>query len=145
MKKLLLGVFALSLIAVSCKKDEDDAPTKAQLLTNGSSKTWKIDKVFIDGNDLSSLLEPCDLDDNFIFRSDFTYEENEGETKCDSADAQIGDTGVWAFADNETKLISVSTGETEPDTVTITTLTESNFKISSVEDGQTQELWLVKK
>lgn len=143
MKKLLLGVFALSLVAVSCKKDEDDAPSKTQLLTNGSSKTWKIDKIFFEGNDFTDLLEPCDLDDNFIFKSDFTYEENEGETKCDSSASQIGDAGVWAFIDNETKLVSISDGEA--DTVNIVTLSESNLNISMMEDGQTQELRFVKK
>lgn len=143
MKKLLLGIFALSLVAVSCKKDEDDSPSKTQLLTNGSSKTWKINKALIDGQDVTSIFDDCTLDDNFIFRSDFTYEENEGETKCDSADAQIGDTGVWAFAENETKLISISDGEA--DTVNIVALSESSFNISMVEDGQTQELRFVKK
>lgn len=142
MKKIFLGVMALSLALVACKKDED-APTKSELLTNGSSKTWAISKFFYGGQDITDAIDSCSFDDNFVFRSDFTFEVNEGETKCDSEDPQISESGVWALIENDTKIVQISDGIT--DTATVLRLTEGNLDIESVDDGITNEIRFVKK
>jgi hypothetical protein len=144
MKKVILGVLAMSLVFVACKKDEDDSPTNTQLLTNGSSKTWRIDKVLVDGVDVTTSVGACSLDDNFVFNGDMTYEQNEGETKCDSTDSQVYDSGVWMFIENETKLVTVATSE-DADTANIKLLSESSFNVEFTDDGQVQELRMVKK
>lgn len=137
MKKIFLGAMALSLVLVACKKDED-SPSKSDLLTNGSTKTWVIDKIFINGVDITDQQESCTNDDNLVFRSDFTYEVNEGETKCDTSDTQVIDSGVWALIDNDTKIV-VS------DTATVLRLTEGNLDILSEDEFESSEIRFVKK
>ena len=95
MKKLFLGLI-ISTTLFSCKKDEatttnPSTKTRTQYLTQ---KPWT--------NAIG--LPPCNTDDITIFKTDFTYVEDNGATKCNTSDPQILETGTWSFTTNETHL-----------------------------------------
>lgn len=110
MKKITLLFVAVSLIAVSaCKKEDDKTTTptpgptltKTQMLT---AKNWKLTGATSGGVDYYPIIDPCDKDDLFIFKTDGTSIVDAGATKCDPTDPQIISTGTWTFIDNETKI-----------------------------------------
>ena len=110
MEKAIFKITALALISsvslISCKKENDDVSANTKLLTQ---QEWKLSKKeekvnsdpFIDY--LPSLM-PCTQDDKYVFRTNNTYEINEGATKCNNSDPEIILTGTWQFTQNETKI-----------------------------------------
>jgi hypothetical protein len=111
----------------SCKK-KNDQKSKMTLLTQ---KPWvyaKFEEKINTGvwtDDYPNWLS-CEKDDQIIFRTNNTYEENEGATKCDPSDPQIISSGAWAFTNNETKItVNVE--------VTIDQLDENTLIVSSSE------------
>lgn len=59
----------------------------------------------------NSLFFPnCSKDDLYVFKSDKSYEFNEGPSKCDDTDPQITDVGTWAFNTDETLLLITPNG-----------------------------------
>lgn len=111
MKKTILcylpALFLLTSVIVSCKKDKDEPVSKTTLLTQKDWLAIKWEEKL--NNDAYVDDFPnwpvCDKDDHFVFRTNNTYEANEGPTKCDATDPQIIDSGSWAFTDNETKIL----------------------------------------
>jgi hypothetical protein len=103
------------IILPSCKKDKDTTSTdktKTELLTAG---TWKYTGSIVspaydyygDGTvatDIFSIMKGCEKDDFEVYKTNGTWEYNEGPTKCDASYPQIFSL-PWNFADNETKLI----------------------------------------
>jgi len=110
MEKAIFKITALALISsvnlISCKKENNDVSAKTKLLTQ---QDWKLSKKeekvnsdpFIDY--LPSLMS-CTQDDKYIFRTNNSYEINEGATKCNNSDPEIILTGTWQFTQNETKI-----------------------------------------
>jgi hypothetical protein len=107
MKKYLhisLAVITASLLFVSCKKD-DPTKTSMDLLTQ---RSWKIvadeERVGTSGNwtDYFSSYSACEKDDETVFRTNSTYEINEGITKCDPSDPQVYQSGTWTFNSTNT-------------------------------------------
>jgi hypothetical protein len=115
MRKLTLLFLAISMAAFvsSCKKEESSTPannnntgggsnlTKTEMLT---AKKWKLVGLTVGGADFYSQFDDCDKDDTFEYKTDGTYIEDEGATKCDPSDPQVITTATWKFTDNETKL-----------------------------------------
>ena len=111
----LLLVIASATYAPSCKKDTDDndniAKTKTELLTTGS---WKYTSCTIDpaydyygdGNpttNIFNIMKDCEKDDFETYKTNGTWEYNEGPTKCDPSYPQIF-SEPWSFDAAETKL-----------------------------------------
>ncbi|HLP38829.1 hypothetical protein [Lacibacter sp.] len=104
--KLLPLLFLVLVSTNSCKK-KNDQKSKTQLVTE---RDWKMTKFEVKENnnpwdDLLAGQPACDADDRHVFRTNNTYEINEGPSKCVSTDPQIIDNGTWSFGDNETKFI----------------------------------------
>ena len=137
--RILVSILlATSFFAISgCKKTK----TKTELLTDGS---WKVTAQSINpGVDLNGdgtldtdlyaqFVEDCTKDNFSTFKSDGSFVDDEGATKCDPTDPQTTN-GTWAFQNSESK-ISITTGAgasayTIP-AADILTLDESTFKIS---------------
>lgn len=107
MKKLFYPLCSL-LIVFSCSKESQQS--KKALLTTG---TWKIivDSIspgrVISGPELETDMfvyyGPCERDDYFSFKSNGTYELNNGAQKCNPADLQQLE-GTWFLSDADTKL-----------------------------------------
>ena len=131
----------LAVLAISCKKDREQ--TKMDLLTSGQ---WKIvaftlsPPFDLDGDgdldsdaDAYALMDACEKDDLFIFKSDGKYEINEGGTKCDATDPQ-STVYDWSFANGEKELII------DGDRVTIQELSSSRLKVSGNLFGVTADV-----
>jgi hypothetical protein len=100
-----LFVFMLIIgVASSCTEKLDPKPfTYSQLLTGTEKKTWVLSAVTIvdqkDPFDLagSDVLDPCQLDDQFIFyaNEEKKMEYANGPSKCRSSEPDILITDVW--------------------------------------------------
>ena len=126
--KSILVLIVFSSLMFSCKK-KNDQKSKTTLLTQ---KPWVYTKVEEKINtsawvDDFPTWANCEKDDQIIFRTNNTYEQNEGATKCDPSDPQIIDSGAWAFTNNETKI-------TIYDELTIDQLDENTLIVSQSED-----------
>ena len=145
MKKITLLFIIASLISVSaCKKDEDNnstpQKTKSELL---SAKPWKITALTVSPainaggtmiTDIYAQMQACDKDDIYSFKSDKTYMQEEGATKCDPNDPQVSEAGTWTFSSDEKQIVQTSNGSTESSA--LVELTETKLVISTTEvDG----------
>ena len=114
---LLFLLACFFVVVVSCQKDENKndnntTKSKTELLTTG---TWKYIGATInpaydyygDGTlttDIFSIMKDCEKDDFEVYKTNGTWEYNEGPSKCDPSYPQIFSL-PWNFADNESKLI----------------------------------------
>jgi hypothetical protein len=130
---LVASFFILS--SSKCKKDDPIVKTKAELLTQTA---WKITKLEARAStaapwtDYTGFLQSCDKDNPTIFRSNATYEINEGATKCSPTDPQIVEAGTWVFENSETRIKFTQTGGI-PYTGDIELLSEANLILTSSE------------
>lgn len=128
----LVSVLIVSvLLLCGCGKDGDDSKSKTTLLTQSD---WVRTSLMITINtnppyDDHQTLAACIKDNRWVFRSNGTYEYNEGPTKCNAGDPQIIQTGSWAFTDNETKLTIGSS------TFTVDQLTETTMVLTYTYSG----------
>lgn len=107
---ILMMVVALGLAQCNVTSNGDDpAPdpniSKTELLAGKSSKSWILTSSKIDGDEVLNQAFPCSRDDNMVFRTDKTYEGNEGGSKCNAKDKQVYETGAWEFNTAETEVI----------------------------------------
>jgi hypothetical protein len=107
---LLLCAF---MVFAGCKKDENSTPsgttptakTKLELLTNGSSKDWKIVSSLFNGNE---SLQGCEKDNTYTFHADGKYILDYGTDKCNGNENSIAN-NTWEFKNNETEIQWVTT------------------------------------
>ena len=136
---VLLGSF---LAFQGCKDDEGSttpaAKTKTELLSASpwimSAGTVSPGMPYGEGNlitDLFSMSEPCEKDDETIFKADGTGSQNEGATKCDPQGGQELGAFTWSFNATETELIK------DGDTFGLEELSETNMVVTTIliEDG----------
>jgi hypothetical protein len=129
---LVASFFILS--SSKCKK-EDAVKTKSELLTQTAWKITKLEARIAPSSpwtDYTSFLQACDKDNPTVFRSNATYEINEGATKCSPTDPQIVEAGAWVFENNEARIKFTETGGT-PYTGDIELLNEANLILTSSE------------
>jgi hypothetical protein len=130
-KTSLLLIAALTIIALSCSKDE--SVSKKELLTG---KNWILTAETVNPGidfgggiiitDLFSQYDVCYKDNISNFTTTGTYTFEEGPTKCDSNDPQVFDAGTWTFNSDETILVVTST------TNGVTNLTISELSASKL-------------
>jgi hypothetical protein len=123
MKKAIVAgsLFLAIVVAVSCKKDDDDQPqTTAELIT---STTWRIDTIAFDMDKNGTIdmqvpggLDSCELDNTLSFSTDSTGVFDEGATRCDVADPQ-STPFAWSLSSDEKTLTITGSlpGELEGD------------------------------
>lgn len=147
-RKTILMVLFISLM--SCEKEEvapqneDLEPSKTQLLTADTQKSWYIVAA--------SPEEPCGSasDDSWIFKSDGTFEFDHGTVTEDEA-GECSDfinlTGTWEFTDSETGLkLFAERGKDDPSVelnltlfdAKITELTDDKLSLSQEHNGTTR-------
>ncbi len=129
MKKMLRTAACAAIAALAlgaCKKSS--SKSKTELLTQAN---WKIvaqqeksSATAAWGANIYLAAPACEKDNFVTFKTPNVFELNEGATKCFAADPQI-ETGVWAFAENETKL------NVDGDIATIVQLDEGTLVLQS--------------
>src|SRR5215467_6320200 len=96
---------------LACKKDHDEATavkTKTELITTG---TWRYIASTVnpaydyygDGTvttNIYAIMKDCEKDDFETYKTNGTWEYNEGPSKCDPSYPQLF-TFPWHFANNE--------------------------------------------
>jgi hypothetical protein len=138
MTKIIRSTALLTLITAfvlgigACKKDAAPAAkSKTELLTQSNWKQLKFEEKTGSGAWIENTTVPaCEKDNNFIFGTTATYEQNEGATKCVPADPQVVESGTWSFQTNETQLLLTVTGSPIPTLVNLDQLDENTLIIS---------------
>jgi hypothetical protein len=137
MKKFFFAALVLCLAFGACQKsgedDNDQPPTKTEILTSGS---WRISGYEVDtlGDgtfeiDVYSLVfEDCDKDDFLVFKTSGDLDFDEGPSKCEDNDPQVY-TLSWRLLDSDTKL------EIEGDPYDIMELSNSTLKLVYMDQG----------
>ena len=139
----LLYVIMFALSFGGC--NEDDPPSKEELLTSGSAR-WKLSELRIatpNGQtvDEFSSLDECIKDNIILFSLNTSassspkrsYQVLEAATKCGPFDPDIIETGTWSIVKN-TLLTTETGGDTE--SATIVELTDSRMVlVMEVEDS----------
>src|SRR5687768_14488214 len=139
---LLLLAVAASVSLSSCGNDDDEVvKSKTELLTSSGWKTTAltINPGFdfngdgVNETDLMAGQDACNTDDITVYKTDKTYTEEEGATKCDPTDQQVYGNGTWTFNGDETVLSTTAAGSGNTATnYTITELTESTLKLTTI-------------
>ena len=140
MKNLRFISFAMLLMLMgglvtvsSCKKDDDDSPSKTKTISGKKFfvKSMKVDPAITTPTgvitDLFAFMPDCVKDNYLTFNENGTLVSDEGATKCEPDDPQT-ETGTWEFMNNETQLKMTSDGDSE--IYAIDQLTNSTMKLS---------------
>jgi hypothetical protein len=139
MKSIKISVSILSIVTLfaiafsSCKKNS--SKSKAELLTQAGWKEVKFESKTNNGAwvDVTGNPPTCDKDNISLFKTNNTFEYNEGATKCSATDPQIIATGVWAFGANEATISITFTGSNIPDVAAVDQLDESTLVITTTD------------
>ncbi len=133
MKFTSIIAIALVVVFASCTKDAT-VTSKVDLLTGGSSKSWKLSSVTatVSGKtvDITSALlaDACDKDDFVTFKTGGIFIEDEGPLKCSSTDPQSA-TGKFVIDAKETTVTTTVGSDVE--VITFVELSSSKFVGSS--------------
>lgn len=131
-KNAALLVITVVVIA-GCKKNDNSAPSKTQLLTTGSwtrtsdyiDPAVDVNGDGVDDHEIFNFYDDCDKDDMLIFKSDGTVTFDAGPLKCDPTDPQTQST-TWKFLTNESQLM-IGTGSSQ-ETVDLVELSATALK-----------------
>jgi hypothetical protein len=136
-----LSIVALAALTyTSCKKEEEKkdentsgGKTNLELLTQ---KDWKVTGITASGNDVWGLVEACNKDNQYRFRSDDSLVLFDNNTKCDPADPDSTVSSYKLY--NQTKLIldvKISNAIQLQDTTSIIEITETTMKVDANYSG----------
>ena len=153
MKKTTLFTFvviAATAILTSCSKDET-TPTpdnNATASANLTAKDWKITGLIVstiigDFNFLDSM-DACQKDNLIKYNLDGSIIEKAGATKCDPADPDSKNGGVWALLNNDTKLRIID-GDTSIFDINTLNSTTAILKQTETIDGFTTTITMTLK
>ena len=111
------GLFLAALIIFAyCKEPTPVPPTVSQTNTEKlagyqkDSKMWQRIKVIEDGADITANLDPCQLDNEYLFYKNQTYVFREGEKICTTTDPDTFDIGTWKFNATKDSILTTETG-----------------------------------
>jgi hypothetical protein len=106
MKKILMGIIALSMLTVTACKKDDKEPANVTPTTANLSGSYKISKVTAmpsgsttETDVTNSWLQACEKDDVITLASNGTYTVTDAGTTCSPSSA---DTGTWSLVNSTT-------------------------------------------
>ena len=146
--KLLKPIILLSVVSLfvySCEKTENkpdnnnnngSSKTKLELLTQ---KNWKVSSLVSSGQDLwnSFLIESCNKDNQYRFRTDDSLSLYDMTSKCSPTDPDSS-VSAYKFYNNNTQLIlnvKLTSTNILNDTADIVELNETTLKINAEYSG----------
>lgn len=146
---LKLVAAALLLVVTACDKDKDSSPNPAASENQLVEKNWQMSAMTISPaieseagpiSDLYAWMPGCSKDDFMRFEKNGTFKGDEGASKCEDEDPQTTSTGTWTLTDSNKKLTMVEDGETQ--TFKVDNLSKDELKLSlqETEDGVTYTL-----
>jgi hypothetical protein len=146
---LKLVAAALLLAVTACDKDKDSSPNPAASENHLIDKNWQMSAMTVSPameteagplSDLYAWLPPCSKDDFLRFEKNGTFKGDEGASKCEEEDPQTTSNGTWTLTESNKKLTMVEDGETQ--TFTVVNLSKEELKLSlqETEDGVTYTL-----
>ena len=108
------SVFLLvALLLVSCGgKDPEVEYARTKILNNKEESRWVLNRLSVNGIDgsLESYIDTCSRDDVLIFKSNDTYEVQEGVIKCDtSMEGNTIRVGLWEVSEHQDTLYFLPT------------------------------------
>ena len=120
MRHLLYFTLLSLLVIVSCTDEKEIQPrTISDVLTGGSSRTWKLDSItyrFFDEEDGAeedltlAFLEEFEADNLLVFEKDgLRFKEIEGPTKADTSDPEITSEGTFVLNSRTAALVFSAT------------------------------------
>jgi hypothetical protein len=146
--KLLKPIILLSVVSLfvySCEKTENkpdnnnnngSSKTKLELLTQ---KNWKVSSLVSSGQDLwnSFLIESCNKDNQYRFRTDDSLSLYDMASKCSPTDPDSS-VSIYKLYNNNTQLIlnvKLTSTTVLNDTTDIVELSETLLKINATYSG----------
>jgi hypothetical protein len=146
--KLLKPIILLSVVSLfvySCEKTENkpdnnnnngSSKTKLELLTQ---KNWKVSSLVSSGQDLwnSFLIESCNKDNQYRFRTDDSLSLYDMASKCSPTDPDSS-VSIYKLYNNNTQLIlnvKLTSTNVLNDTTDILELSETLLKINATYSG----------
>ena len=114
------------IISISCTKENEETERSrvVRLLSNNSSKSWRIDKIYID--DVEHPISGCDSSFVQIINADFTWSNKNLNFFCSQSRK-----GTWGLNDANNVLTTIYITFSAADTIKlnleIMELTELNF------------------
>jgi len=123
-------VIVLLAITSSCHKNTVTL-TRAQLMARDWLQTDLLASIggAAPVSVFTTVVDACQRDNIWQFKSDGTYTVVEGATKCHSTDPDIVTTGTWQLTENDTKVV-IDDINNAPQTFTITEITTTSLKIN---------------
>jgi hypothetical protein len=132
-------LLALSVCFVSCKKEEAAKTSNTELISKKSWKLIALTQTLSTGEvqDMYAPMSTCYRDDEFIYRSNLSFEANAGVIKCVGTDPQIFASGTWKFINSETAVERTTTSGLGIGTTvySVITLTETTMKLRATDGG----------
>lgn len=93
MRKIILGLAVIMLIATSCKKGDNEE--SLALTKENIAGSYKLSSIKMGGQEvMDQFIEACMRDDIYTFKTDLTYSYADVGTKCDP-DGSYTD-GEWS-------------------------------------------------
>lgn len=128
MKKSILSLAVVALLFSSCNKNDDDEKNLA-ISKENIAGNYKITSIKLNGTEVyTEYTEPCQRDDVFNFKTDFTYSYTDAGTQCDPN---------GSFTDGEWNLSGTNSLEYFGEVYTIDKLTNAIMQVSISEGGLT--------
>lgn len=145
MKKPLSLIFSMSLLAclsftTGCSDDDEAQPDpreeRLDLLAGQESKAWKIFSLHMNGANVTSFLEECNVDDHYVLYRDGKGEVLGMEDKCVDNEPSTLASGSWEL-DEDLETMSLNLPPLMMENVEILELTEERLQLRKVEDQET--------
>jgi len=108
---LVALIVSISLLFSSCNSGSKKEPAafsprqnKISTLAGNKKKEWKVEKYYMNGENILNKLKDCEKDNLDIYFTDHRFESMEGKTKCKHDNPEITETGYWYFNEDTTEI-----------------------------------------
>jgi hypothetical protein len=127
-----LLIASLTALFTACENSSDPAP-QSQLLSGGSSRTWKVVSIKKDGSD--RFQSSCEADNLYTFYAGSSFELDEGNKKCRTTDPQK-QIGTWSLTSSA---ITIKQGSRSFMQMEIKSVTSSRLVVTNEIGGEKVE------
>ncbi len=133
MKKMrnLIGILLVVMVSAGCATKEEKARTNI-------TRAWRISKVFLNGNDVTSTYLESKVEYSLTFSNSGSFAES---YRPFSGTDVLNVSGIWAFSDGINKVTLTSSSQTR--LYQIDELSQSNLNITDLDLSNNHEIQFV--